>query len=129
MWQAEIVMSSSPHARLPTSMRGDNVRMVCTLEAIFPQRILRKVRSGQNIDGYQLITNHWWKKDPQYILAEFDLCVIVGSADVKFQLKTKDGKKLSDDHVNVEIAWEQGSRPAIGHEKEANMYRRRRRRR
>lgn len=121
-------MSSLPHHRLPTSMRGDDVRTVCTVEATFPQRVLRRVRSGQNIDGYELITNHWWKKDPGYILVEFELCVIVGSADVNFKLKTKDGRTFSDDHVDIEIAWEQGPRPAIGHGKQANMYRKRRRR-
>lgn len=125
IWQAEIVMSSSP--RLPSSMKGDDVITVCTVEATFPKRILRQVRGGQKIEGYQLI-KPWWKKDSGYILVEFELCVIVGSADVRFQLKTRDGRTFSDDHVDIEIAWEQGPRPAIGHGKSAHIYRKRRRR-
>jgi hypothetical protein len=103
IWQAEIVMSSSPHSRLPTSMRGDDVRLVCTVEAVFPRRALRTVRSGQQVEGYRLVNGHWWQTGHSYILAEFDLSVIVDSTDVKFQLKTKDGRRFSDDHPDIEV--------------------------
>jgi hypothetical protein len=129
IWQAEIVMSSSPHSRLPTSIQGDDVRLVCTVEAVFPQRALRRVRSGQQVEGYRLINSHWWQTGPPYILAEFDVSVIVGSTDVKFQLKTKDGKRFSEDHPDIEVAWEQAPRAAIKNGNRARMYRIRRRRR
>ena len=41
-----------------------------------------------------------------YILAEFDLCVIGGSADDKCKIKAKDGRICSDDHIDIEIACE-----------------------
>ncbi|KAF7506955.1 hypothetical protein GJ744_011086 [Endocarpon pusillum] len=125
VWQAEIVVSSS--GRPPSSMRGDNVRTVCTVDATFPWKTLRRVLKGRKIDGIKLMTTSWWKKDPQYILVEFELCVLVGSADVKFLLKTRDGKIFSHDHVHVEINWEQEPRPAIGHGKKPLEYPRRQR--
>jgi hypothetical protein len=129
-WQAEIVMSSSPRSRLPTSMQDDDVRRVCLVEAVFSQRTLRKVESGkQQVEGFSLMNSHWWQKGHPYVLAVFDIHVLVGSADVRFQLRTKDGNRFSEDHPEIEVSWEQAPRAAAEDGNMAKMYHRRRRRR
>ena len=41
---------------------------------------------------------------PEYLRAEFDLKVLVGSADLQFQLWSKLGK-ISKDHEQIEVMW------------------------
>lgn len=42
---------------------------------------------------------------PQYYRAEFDVRIIVGAADVKFQLWGDNNNRLSRDHEDIEVSW------------------------
>ena len=57
---------------------------------------------------------HGWRADssgnrynlgPQYYRAEFDVRIIVGAADVKFQVWGDNNTRLSRDHHDIEVEW------------------------
>ena len=50
---------------------------------------------------------------PQYHRAEFDLKIIIGAADLKFQLWGKNGQ-LSKDHEEIEVLWDPPPHPLAG---------------
>jgi hypothetical protein len=93
-WQAQIVTSGMKASRLPQSMSKGGVEEVCRIESRFDARSMT------------LKNHHWYNLKHQYSLADFDVKVIVGPADLKFQLVTKNGEALSDDHDEIEVMWE-----------------------
>jgi hypothetical protein len=48
---------------------------------------------------------HWYNFAPEYNRAEFDVKVLIGAADVRFQLWGKNGRK-SKDHSEIAVKWE-----------------------
>lgn len=46
----------------------------------------------------------WYKKSDQYSRAEFDVQVLIGAADLRFQTLDKHGL-LSQDHDTVDVNW------------------------
>ena len=68
-----------------------------------------------------LKNQHWYNLKHQYSLADFDVRVIVGPADLKFQLVTKDGEALNDDHNEIEVKWEP-PRPATNPRAQVNRF-------
>jgi hypothetical protein len=95
-WEAQIVTSSAEASRLPQSMAtgGGRVEEVCRIESIF------------DTGSMTLKNRQWYKLGHQYSLADFDVRVNVGPADLKFQLVTKRGEALSEDHKEIEVTWE-----------------------
>lgn len=88
-------MSTLNREHLPQSMRHDGVRIVCLVE------------SKIDVKGMKLKRNHWYSKPGhQYTCADFDVRVVVGSADLKFQLCSKDGQNFSKDHDEIEVTWD-----------------------
>ena len=90
-------MSSLNPERLPTSMRHEGVKKVC------------QVDSTIDVTGMKLKKPHlqlFGRPEHKYTLAEFDIKVIVGPADLKFQLWSKDGRIFSNDHNEVEAHWD-----------------------
>lgn len=51
------------------------------------------------------LTTSRYNIGPQYYRAEFDVRIIVGAADVKFQLWGDDNHRLSRDHEDIEVSW------------------------
>lgn len=49
---------------------------------------------------------------PQYFRAEFDVKILIGPADMKFQIFDKDGQ-ISKDHEDIEVQWDPPSRKGI----------------
>lgn len=95
-WEAQIVTCSVNASRLPQSMEkgAGSVEEVCRIESKFDARSMT-------------LKNHqWYKLGHQYSLADFDVRVNVGPADLKFQLVTKRGEALSEDHKEIEVTWE-----------------------
>lgn len=54
---------------------------------------------------------HWWQLGHRYEVAEFDLRLIPGSADLKFQL-WNNGKLVTGTNESVAVDWEVG-RPVM----------------
>lgn len=93
-WPAQIVKSGMKASRLPQSMARGGVEEVCRIEAKFD-------------DKSRTLKNHqWYKLGHQYSLADFEVRVIIGPADLKFQMVTKEGEALSEDHQEIEVTWE-----------------------
>jgi hypothetical protein len=90
-WMTQIVMSTLPAQLLPTSLNKEGAQRVCKVESLLPQDLKLKNR-------------RWYNAGPQYLRAEFDMQVLIGPADLKFQNLSKDGI-ISRDHAAIEVEW------------------------
>lgn len=54
----------------------------------------------------KLKNRHWFQRGEKYLRAKFNIKVILGAADLKFQLQTKDRTVLSNDHDAIDVKWE-----------------------
>ena len=54
----------------------------------------------------------WYNRGEEYVRAKFNIKVILGAADIKFQLESKDHKVLSNDHDPIVVKWENVKRNA-----------------
>lgn len=91
-WRTQIVCSSLPPTQLPRSMKWEGTKPVCVVESI--------------IDGadLKLKNRHWYNFGKQYIRADFTLKIIIGPADMKFQLWGRN-KQISRDHEQIAVQW------------------------
>ncbi|KAK5077366.1 hypothetical protein LTR70_010308 [Exophiala xenobiotica] len=92
-WKTQFVMSSNPSTQLPQSTKHGGVKTICTVE------------SRLNSAGMKLKNRHWYQFRPPFWRAGFDVKVMVGSADPKFQIWGKDGC-TSKDHEEIEVQWD-----------------------
>ena len=92
-WKAQFVMSTLPREQLPSSIAGGNVKNLCIIEARL-DNVSRTVRN-----------HHWWNFGTRYELAVFDVRLIPGSADLKFQL-LNNNRLINDEQDSVEVTWE-----------------------
>lgn len=88
----QVVSSALPVSQLPTSMRMEGVKPVCGVESVLNERDMK------------LKNRHWYQFRPKYYRAQFDVRVIVGAADLKFQLVGLDGI-VSKDHEEIQVEW------------------------
>lgn len=96
LWQTHVVMSNVPREQLPRSLDQDGAKRLCDVESILKDKGLdMKVKN-----------RHWYNRGDKYLRAKFNIKVILGAADLKFQLQTKDRKILSNDHENIDVKWE-----------------------
>lgn len=98
LWNTQVVMSTLPPDLLPTSLNKSGVQRVCKVESSLPQDMKLKNR-------------HWYNAGPQYLRAEFDMQVLIGPADLKFQTLSKDGI-ISRDHAAINVEWSPSSKDA-----------------
>ncbi|KAI5196368.1 hypothetical protein E4T39_07801 [Aureobasidium subglaciale] len=75
-WSTHIVMSSLSADHLPRSTKHQGVKPL-----------------------------HWYNVGRQYYLATFDMKVIVGPADIRFEIWTRDGR-ISKTHEEIEVIWD-----------------------
>ena len=54
----------------------------------------------------KLKNRHWYQRGEKYLRAIFDIKVILGAADLKFQLQSKTKDVLSKDHDEIQVKWE-----------------------
>jgi len=90
--KTEIVMSTLPAESLPRSMQQEGAKHVCKVEATLTDQDMK------------LKNRHWYNSGPKHYRAEFDLQVLVGAADLKFQIKNKDGV-ISQKHEDIPVKW------------------------
>src|SRR5436190_17208288 len=93
-WNAQIVMSNLPAHQLPRSMSRGGAKLVCAVDAVLGDVEL-KVKN-----------RHWYNTGERYLRARFDVKVILGSADLKFQLWSKGGRIISRDHEVIAVKWD-----------------------
>lgn len=51
------------------------------------------------------LTSSRYNRAPQYFLADFDIRILIGSADMKFQILADD-KVVSMEHDEVQVIWD-----------------------
>jgi hypothetical protein len=91
-WKAQFVFSAAPSNQLPQSVARENVSNLCIVEA-----------SLANVS--KTLHNHrWWNRGRPYHSAEFEVKLIPGSADLKFQLLNNN--RVINNNDSVEVTWE-----------------------
>lgn len=86
-------MSSNPPHQLPRSLAGKGVQHVCSLD-INTDNVDRKMKNRR-----------WFNMRPRYWRATFDVRVVVGAADLTFQLWSKDQRIRSSGHEPIRVQW------------------------
>ncbi|KAH1328325.1 hypothetical protein KXV69_007370 [Aspergillus fumigatus] len=92
-FQVHIVMSHYPPALLPKSMSHKGVERVCTLHI-----------STEGVDK-KLKNRHWYNRKPVFWKGTFSVKVVVGPADLAFQLWSKDQRIRSSSHPPIAVKW------------------------
>src|SRR5947209_4573352 len=91
-WRAQFVISTERREHLPTDLTGTKVKTLCIVEADL-RYVDRITKNG-----------HWWQLGQRYELVEFDLRLIAGSADLRFQLWSN-GRLISDGNASIGVEW------------------------
>jgi hypothetical protein len=92
-WKVSIVMSPLPLDDLPHNIGQDGVQRVCDLDI-----------STDNVD--RTLKNHrWYHFGPTFWRTTFDVKVVVGPADLSFQLWSKDKRIRSNTHEPIAVKW------------------------
>lgn len=100
LWQTHVVMSTVPRDQLPQSLSQDGAKRLCEVESVLENKgVEMKVKN-----------RHWYNRGNEYVRAKFNIKVILGAADIKFQLQTKDEKVFSNTHDTIEVRWEASKR-------------------
>ena len=56
----------------------------------------------------KLKNRHWYNRGRKYWRFRFNVKAVIGAADLKFVLMTKDDQEISSDHNAIEIIWQAG---------------------
>ncbi|KAJ5510948.1 hypothetical protein N7453_003051 [Penicillium expansum] len=92
-WRVSIVMSTFPLNKLPQNMCQNGVQRVCDLD-ISTENVTRKLKN-----------RHWYSMGPTFWRTTFDVKVVVGPADLSFQLWSKDKRIRSSTHEPIAVKW------------------------
>ena len=57
----------------------------------------------------KLKNRHWYNSGERYWRFRFDVKVLLGAADLKFLMLTKDKKVISGGHDAIEVMWQPAS--------------------
>ena len=91
-WKTQIVMSTLPVEQLPRSLQGPGSQSVCAVESVL------------SLDDMKKKNRHWYNTGPEWYRAQFAMQVIIGAADLKFQIIGKNGV-VSKTHNEVAVQW------------------------
>lgn len=97
-------MSQFPSNKLPASLDQDGVIRLCDVLSVLQERSLQA----------KMKNRHWYSRGEKYLRYKFDIKVILGPADIKFQLQTKDEKVFSSDHDTIQVKWERAKQISPG---------------
>ena len=95
VWRCKVAMSEEKGNKLPANLSEYGVEEVCSIEWVIKDGVVGKKTKNR----------HWWQCRPKYIRFEFDVKVVLGPADIKFQLQTKDQKVFSKEHEGIKVTW------------------------
>lgn len=105
-WQTRVVMSALPSDRLPTNIGQDGVKRICTVESAL----------CENVVDQKLKNRHWYNRGEKFIRLKFNIKVILGAADLRFQMLSRAGQILSGEHDPIQVKWETPSKAKCGDE-------------
>ncbi|KAJ5655126.1 hypothetical protein N7490_002129 [Penicillium lividum] len=92
-WKVSIVMSALAPSQLPLNLTHRGVQKVCDLDI-----------STENVDK-KLKNRHWYSTKPTFWRTTFDVRVVVGPADLSFQLWSRDQRIMSTKHKAIAVKW------------------------
>lgn len=92
-WRVSIVMSALPPDMLPHSLRHEGAQRVCDLN-IFTDGVDKKLKN-----------RHWYSMKPTFWRMTFDVRVVVGPADLSFQLWSRDKRIQTSNHEPIAVKW------------------------
>lgn len=87
-------MSTVAREHLPSSLRQDGAKQLCNVESML-----------QGLD-MKLKNRHWYNRGEKYFRVTFNVKVILGAADLKFQIASKNGMVMSREHEAIQVKWE-----------------------
>jgi hypothetical protein len=85
--------------QLPSSLNKVGAQRVCRVESELPPDMKPK-------------NQRWYNVGPRYLRASFEMQVLVGPADLKFQVLSQDGI-ISRDHESIDVEWVSSTREAV----------------
>jgi len=92
-WKVHIVMSSLPPDQLPQNLNQNGAHSVCDLDI-----------STDNVEK-KLKNRHWYNRKPAFWRTVFDVKVVVGPADLSFQLWSRDKRIRATNHEPISVKW------------------------
>ena len=97
-WKTDIIMSTLPPGLRPTalSQNQDEAKVICRIESLL---------KGDVVD-IKLKNRHWYNFGEKYYRCRFDVRVILGAADLRFQLESRNRKILSGGHEAINVTWD-----------------------
>lgn len=90
------MLSTEKKEYLPNDLTSKTVKTLCIVEADL--RFIDRISKNA----------HWWQLGQKYELAEFDLRLIAGSADLRFQL-WHHGRLITAENESVAVDWGSGA--------------------
>ena len=89
-------MSTEPRERLPTSLDQDGAKVLCGVESVLKDK---------GVD-MKLKNRHWYSTGEKYLRVKFDIKIILGAADLKFQIQSKNQVVLNNPYDAIQVRWD-----------------------
>ena len=102
-WTTIIVMSSNEREKLPTNLSQDGAKRLCMVESSLKDKAV----------DTKIKNRHWYNLREKYLEARVNIQVVLGPADLKFQLQSKDREILSNSHDAIQVKWDTAEQPNI----------------
>ncbi|KAK2801616.1 hypothetical protein FQN50_007677 [Emmonsiellopsis sp. PD_5] len=95
-WQVQVVMSTLPPEQLPKSIAYEGAERVCEID-IFTDGAEKKLKN-----------NRWYHRSrPPYYMIKLQVRVVVGAADLRFELWDKHGRRVrSSGNEPIAVKWD-----------------------
>ncbi|OKP09724.1 hypothetical protein PENSUB_4995 [Penicillium subrubescens] len=92
-WRVSIVMSTLPPDQIPHNLSSKGAQRICDLDI-----------STDSVDK-KLKNRHWYSMKPAFWRSTFDVRVVVGPADLSFQLWSRDKRIQASKHEPIAVNW------------------------
>ena len=112
-WKTNIIMSTEPSERLPTCLDQDGAKIICGIESVLKDK---------GVD-MKMKNRHFFNRGEKFLRVRFDVKVILGAADIRFQIQSKNGVVLSSDHDAIQVRWDPPRRVPKAVGEDTPMYR------
>jgi hypothetical protein len=115
-------MSENPANDLPRSLRYERVERLCTVTANFGREDFQPASKNLGMSPFKRIRGGLFSKEKAHYIADFNLKVVIGSADLKFEVVSKDGRKYSQNPASVRVDWEEAVAEQKRDRNQRNIY-------
>lgn len=100
-------MSENPANDLPQSLRYERVERLCTVTAKFGREDFQPPTRGLSTTPFKRVRGGLFSKGKAHYIADFNLKVVIGSADLRFEVVSKDGRKYNQNNASIKVDWEE----------------------